>query len=131
MTEAEIRERSASGQSKTRVRWWIFVLIALFATVAGISYWWGSGGREELFLALQPGFQVVKIDSANKTMVITRMNESYLVSCEGSCDLFTIGKTYTIRERAGVFEVLRKRQRIQLPILREHIEFETAPGGHG
>ncbi len=82
-------------------------------------------------LALQPGFAVIKVDQATKTMLITRTNETYLVSCDNACDLFTVGKTYTMRERAGAFEVVRKEQKVQLKILREHIEFDTAPGGHG
>jgi len=129
VTAPAIQKGKTAKPGKARRLWWILGLLALVIVGAFIA--WRNGGREAMLLALQPGFQVMKVDQAAQTMLVTRLNETYLVRCAQSCDLFDVGKTYKMRMQAGGLEVVRKGQRLALPILEEHIEFETPPGGHG
>lgn len=94
-------------------------------------WWWRHGGKESVALALQPGFEVRQIDLQEKTITVTRVNDTYVVGCENSCGMFVAGKTYAMVDRGGVLEYRTQGQRIMLPVLKEHIEFETPPGGHG
>jgi hypothetical protein len=112
------------------VRWGVPCLIG-FVLVAGIVYWWRNGGRAQLLLALQPDFMVTQIDRQDRTMTLARTNEAYVVSCGNTCDLFMVGKGYSMLDRGDALEWRRKRQKIELPILQEHVDFEIPPGGHG
>lgn len=101
------------------------------ALAAGVGCWWRHGGREQMVLALQPDFTVVQVDRTENTMTVSRTNESYVVNCESVCDQFTVGQKYSMMDRGQALEFIRKGQKIELPILKEHVDFETPPGGHG
>lgn len=105
----------------------VAALIFLFVGVYGLFY----GGKERLLLLLQPGFTVTGIDRDAKTLTLSRVQEGFVVSCGTRCDLFEAGKRYSMRRRDGALEFTTKGEKILLPILREHFDFETAPGGHG
>jgi len=102
----------------------IFLSLVLYAA-------WFSGGKERMLLLLQPGFTVTAIDREAKTLVLSRVQESFVVNCGQRCDLFEVGKRYSLRQHKGILELTRKGEKIELPILREHFDFETPPGGHG
>ena len=106
-------------------------LVTVVAAVVGIGYWWRQGGREQVVLALQPDFTVAQIDRIENTMTVSRTNESYVVNCHNVCDLFVVGKKYSMMDRGQALEFIRHGQKIELPILKEHVDFETPPGGHG
>lgn len=94
-------------------------------------YWWRNGGREQVLLALQPDFTITQIDRAGRTMILSRVQESFIVSCGNQCDLFSVGKSYSMLHHGGVLEFRKSGEKIRLPILQEHVDFETSPGGHG
>jgi hypothetical protein len=95
------------------------------------AYWWRNGGREQLFLFLQADFRVVQIDPQKGTMTLTRPRETLIVNCAGACDLFKIGKKYSMMNRGGVLEFKGAKRKFELPILEQHLEFEKPPGGQG
>jgi hypothetical protein len=109
----------------------VFIGLLSFFAVAAVAYWLRSGGWNEAMGLLQPGFTVTEIDQQQKTMTLSRVREGFVVSCGNRCDLFEVGKSYTMQQRAAVLEFTRKAEKIELPILREHVDLETAPGGHG
>jgi hypothetical protein len=101
----------------------IFLSVSLFA--------WFHGGRERMLLLLQPAFTATAIDPQAQTLTLRRAQESFVVSCGHQCGFFAVGKRYTMHQRAGALEFTGKSEKITLPILREHYDFETPPGGHG
>lgn len=122
-------KQKPSSQRRTH-RWAIFCLVFLILA-AGITYWWRDGGRERVILFLQADFRVTNIDQVNGTMTLTRPGETVIVSCAGACDLFRIGKKYSLMNRGGVLEFKSAKRKVELPILEQHVEFEKLPGGQG
>jgi hypothetical protein len=105
--------------------------LVVVALALEIVHWWRNGGREQLLLALQPDFTVTQIDHQAKVMTLSRVRESLIVSCDRWCDVFTVGKRYPMFDRGGILEYRRSGQKIKLPVVQEHVDFETSPGGHG
>jgi len=110
-----------------------FTFICLLSVVAlgAVSLWLRAGGWSQVTLVQQPGVTVTAINREAKTLTLSRVRESFAVSCESRCDLFEVGKRYSMGQREGFLEFTRKAEKIELPILREHYDFETPPGGHG
>jgi len=92
---------------------------------------WFHGGKERMLLLLQPGFTVTGIDRLAQTLTLSRVQENLVVSCGTRCDFFEVGKRYSMLRRGGALEFTTKGEKVLLPILREHFDFETPPGGHG
>jgi hypothetical protein len=109
------------------------VTLCLGALVlAGLTtYFFRSNWRKEIVLLLQPDFTVTKIDGEAKTLTLSRAQESLIVSCGDSCGLFRVGKSYGMLNRGSVAQFRIGGQKVELPILQQHFEFETPPGGHG
>jgi hypothetical protein len=107
------------------------IVVAVLLTALLTLYWWRNGGRDQVVLALQPGFEVRQIDLQQKTMTVTRVNDTYLIACDDLCGSFKVGKSYAMFDRGGILEYRNKGRRISFPVLKEHIDFETPPGGHG
>ena len=97
----------------------------------GLTYWWRNGGREQLILFLQADFRVTQIDPQKGTMTLARPGEILIVSCDGVCDSFRIGKKYSMRNQGGVLEFQSAKRKLELPIIEQHLEFEKLPGGQG
>ncbi|MBV8051468.1 MAG: hypothetical protein JOZ80_09785 [Acidobacteriaceae bacterium] len=130
MTGVATAKRPKS-RSQRRIRIVASVTLAGLIVLSAILYSWFGGGRERLLLLLQPGFTVTAIDREAQTLKLSRIQESFVVSCGNHCDAFEIGKRYSMTHRGAALELTRRGEKIVLPILREHYEFETPPGGHG
>lgn len=107
-----------------------FTLLCVVALVA-ISFWLGAGGWTRVILLAQPGFTVTAIDREAQTLTLSRVQETFVVSCKNRCDLFKLGKRYSMRQRGGALEFTKEGEKIEMPIVREHFDFETPTGGHG
>jgi hypothetical protein len=77
-----------------------------------------------------PGFEVVDVRPADRTMRLHRANHTYLVQCDTVCSSFRAGHTYRMHISTGALRFQSAGREISLPILEEQIEF-TGPGGHG
>jgi hypothetical protein len=109
----------------------LVLCLVVVALVLEILHWWLNGGQEQVLLALQPDFTVINIDHQAKTMTLSRAQEGFIVSCDDSCDVFKLGKKYPMFERGPMLEYRRSGKKIKLPVLQEHVDFQTPPGGHG
>jgi len=108
-----------------------FAVVILLVLAGALIYHWRAGLWEQLLLFIQPDFKVVAIDLQNKNMTLSRTGETLLVDCEDVCNTFKVGKKYSVIDRDGVLEFKRGRQKLELPILEQHLEFEKMPGGRG
>jgi hypothetical protein len=125
-----IATKQSRAPNHRRMLWGMLCVLAL-GLAAGIVFWWRNGGREQILLALQPDFTVTQIDPKAATMTVARANEAYVVRCGEACELFRVGNRYSLLDRGDALEFRIKRQKIALPILQEHVDFQTPPGGHG
>ena len=101
-----------------------------FILAGGVVYW-RNGGREQVILFLQADFRVTQIDPQNGTMTLTRPGETVMVRCAAVCDLFRVGRKYSMMNRGGVLECKARHRKIEMPIIEQHLEFEKPPGGQG
>ena len=92
--------------------------LVVVALVLEVVHWWRNGGQDQFLLALQPHFTVTQVDSNAKTMTLSRVQESLVVSCDGRCEIFRVGKKYPMSHRGNVLEYRRGGQNIELPVLR-------------
>ena len=109
----------------------LILCLAVMALAVEIIHWWQNGGQEQLLLVLQPNFTVTQVDSQAKTVTLSRVQESWIANCDRWCDVFAVGKKYPMFNRGSLLEYRRNGQKITLPVLREHVNFGTPPGGHG
>jgi hypothetical protein len=107
------------------------LLVTGLILAGGVLLWWRNGDREEIILFLQGDFRVAKINQQDKTMTLTRRRETLLVNCAGVCDLFRVGKKYSMMNRGGVLEFKSGKRKLELPIIEQHLEFEKLPSGQG
>lgn len=121
----------STSQSKRRIPLFTTVCLAGLILLSAILYVWFHGGKERMLLLLQPGFMVMAIDRQAQTLSLSRVQENFVVSCGDRCDLFEVGKRYSMLRRGASLEFTREGERMKLPILREHFDFATPPGGHG
>lgn len=105
-------------------------LAGLIFLSVGVHAWF-HGGKERMLLLLQPDFTVMGMDRQAQTLSLSRVQENFVVSCGDRCNLFEVGKHYSMLRRRDSLEFTRKGERMKLPILREHFDFATPPGGHG
>ncbi len=90
-----------------------------------------SEARYRIELLLQPSFEAKSVDLPNKTMTLQRMNETYVVRCGEDCDRFRAGRKYGMVNRGGLLEVRQGGRKIEMPIIHQHIDFNTVTGGKG
>jgi|SRR5581483_1391360 len=131
-SDADTRVDSPKTQTPpTRKRQLLIVVAIVLLLAGGLVYRWRIALWEQTMLFLQSDFRVVTIDPQAKNMTLTRPGETLLVDCEDVCSLFKLGKKYSLMDRGGVLEFKRGRNKLELPILEQHLEFEKMPGGRG
>ena len=63
-------------------------------------------------------------------MSLVHGNRTYIVRCDAHCIYFRPSDTYPMKDVGDAVEYRGKGQKVTLPILEEHITFDTT-GGHG
>ena len=91
--------------------------------------WWGGSGQEFLLETVHP-FRVTQIETSARAMSLVHGNRTYIVRCDAQCIYFRASDTYPMKDVGDAVEYGAKGQKIKLPILEEHIAFDTT-GGHG
>ena len=107
----------------------LLLLVSLFLVLALAIFWWTSWGQEFILETVHP-FRVTQIEPSARTMSLVHDNRTYLVRCDAHCPDFRSSGTYRMKDVGDAVEYNRAGQKIELPILEEHVTFDTA-GGKG
>jgi hypothetical protein len=92
-------------------------------------FWWTIAGQEFILETVHP-FRVTQIETSARTMSLVHGNRTYIVRCDAHCLDFRSSGTYRMKDVGDAVEYTGAGQKIELPILEEHVTFDTA-GGQG
>ena len=111
-------------------KWLIVGLLSIGASL-GAVYWWWAGGSGIVREMLTPRFRVIGIDFAAQTMQLRQTNRTYTVACGQACREFTVGQSYAATDRGSDLEIRVAGQRVECPVIKIEVRFDTRPGGVG